>query len=213
MVRLSIRDEGPGIPPEIQSRVFEPFFTTRPAGEGVGLGLPICEQIVKHHQGHIWFESDSERGTTFYVDLPAAHMSAVEHRGHGAAPVQEKRPPPARILVVDDEKSITNLLAKVLTRTGHHVDTALDGLEALDKLQQNVYDIAFLDLKIPALSGKAVYIWIKQNQPRLAERTVILTGDTLSSDTLDFLEHETAAHLLKPFQLVQLRNVLGRIWP
>jgi DNA-binding response OmpR family regulator len=113
---------------------------------------------------------------------------------------------------VDDERSIGNLLTKVLTKIGHHVDVALDGHQALAKMKQYAYDIVFLDLKIPDLPGQAIYDWIKGHLPHLAERTIILTGDTLSTETISFLEQECTTHLLKPFQLVELRGVLDRVW-
>ena len=83
----------------------------------------------------------------------------------------------------------------------------------MTKLRENIYDVVFLDLKIPVLPGQAVYAWIKRNQSDLLRRTVILTGDTLSSDTIGFLEQEHATRLLKPFQLVELRHLMDRIWP
>lgn len=212
-VRITVRDNGPGIPREVQSRVFEPFFTTKPAGEGTGLGLAVSQQIVTQHRGQIWFQSGSSEGTTFYIDLPIC--SPGEHEEMCPAPVPytaTTTTPSARILVIDDERSIGNLLTKVLTKIGHHVDVALDGRQALAKMKQYAYDIVFLDLKIPDLPGQAIYDWIKKNLPHLAERTIILTGDILSTDTISFLEEECTTHLLKPFQLVELRSVLERVW-
>ncbi len=212
LVRIWIRDNGPGIPHEIQARVFEPFFTTKHTDEGAGLGLTICQQIITRHKGNIWFESEPDKGTTFFVELATVRGTPSRPKTNSSARPHTSEPP-ARILVVDDEKSISNLMAKVLTRAGHKVEIALDGRQALDKLQNHVYDIVFLDLKIPSLSGQAVYRWIKKNQAELLQRTVILTGDTLNTDTISFLEQEHVVHLLKPFQLVDLRNVLYQIWP
>lgn len=212
-VRISVRDNGPGIPEEIQPRVFEPFFTTEPTGEKTGLGLTICKQIVALHGGNIWFESEPDKGSTFFIDFPAAHTSEIAPKDDHHMKNMQNVVPPARILVVDDEKSISKLLTRVLTKTGHKVDTAPDGREALAKLQDNVYDIVFLDIKIPEMSGQAIYAWIKRNQPSLLRRTVILTGDTLNAETIDFLEQERAVRLFKPFQLVELRNVMDTIWP
>ena len=211
-VRITVSDNGPGISTELFSRVFEPFFTTKPV-ESTGLGLAVCQQIIAQHGGRIWFESDPSKGTTFFIDLPLDDTSGKQKHYNPPQRDPQVCVLPARILVVDDEKSISHLLAKVLTRTGHHVDTALDGREALNKLQKNVYDVVFLDLKIPDLPGQAVYGWIKHNDAKLLQRTVVLTGDTLNADTISFLEQERVAHLLKPFQLVDLRNMLDRVWP
>jgi signal transduction histidine kinase len=212
-VRISIRDNGPGIPKEIQPRVFEPFFTTEPTGEKTGLGLTICRQIIALHRGNIWFESEPDRGSTFFIDLPTARISGIAPENDHHMKNMQSAVPSARILVVDDEKSISKLLTRVLTRTGHKVDTAPNGHEALAKLQDSIYDIVFLDVKIPDMSGQAIYAWIKRNQPNLLRRTVILTGDTLNAETISFLEQERAMRLFKPFQLVELRNVVDTIWP
>jgi CheY-like chemotaxis protein len=211
--RIAVRDNGPGIPVEVQSHVFEPFFTTKGIGHGTGLGLAISHEIVTQHNGKLWFETDPPHGTTFYVDLPLSQAStqvAVKEKDGGTTTAVS---PPARILVVDDEQSISHLLTKVLSRSGHSVEAVQDGQQALGKLRSNTYDIVFLDLKIPDIPGQAIYDWIKQQRPRLAERTVILTGDILSAETIRFLEEERTAHLLKPFQLGELRSLLGHLWP
>ncbi len=212
-VQIAVQDNGPGIPQELQARVFEPFFTTKPIGEGTGLGLAVSQQIVTQHRGRMWFQSGTDEGTTFFIELPTTSPAAEEEAcpSPGARPLTTATPP-ARILVVDDERSIGNLLTKVLTKIGHHVDVALDGHQALAKMKQYAYDIVFLDLKIPDLPGQAIYDWIKGHLPHLAERTIILTGDTLSTETISFLEQECTTHLLKPFQLVELRGVLDRVW-
>ena len=212
-VRISVRDNGPGIPEEIQSRIFEPFFTTEPTGERTGLGLTVCSQIIALHGGHIRLESEPGKGSVFFVELPAAHAPGAVRESAPCTSSTRPTVPRARILVVDDETNISTLLTRVLTRTGHRVDSAPDGREALEKLQNNIYDIVFLDIKIPILSGQAVYAWIKRNQPDLLRRTIVLTGDTLNAETIDFLEQEHAIRLLKPFQLVELRTVIDRIWP
>jgi signal transduction histidine kinase/CheY-like chemotaxis protein len=212
-VRLSVRDNGPGIPAEAQPHIFEPFYTTWQNADSTGLGLTICEQIVKRHHGTISFTSVEDKGTTFEIDLPL-EASSVPVDKYATCPMDARDSrSAARILVVDDEKSISSLLAKVMTRCGHQVDIALNGRDAIQQLQESAYDIVFLDLKIPGLSGQAIYEWIKQNHSHLVQRTVILTGDILNSDTLDFLHQEGMLHLLKPFQLAELRDILGQVWP
>jgi signal transduction histidine kinase/CheY-like chemotaxis protein len=211
-VRITVRDNGPGIPSEVQSRIFEPFFTTRPVGEGSGLGLAVSQQIVTQHRGQISFQSGASEGTTFFIDLPTCSLAEDEETCPAPVAYAPATTSSARILVIDDERSIGNLLTKVLTKTGHHVDVALDGRQALAKMKQYAYDIVFLDLKIPDLPGQAIYDWIKKNLPHLAERTIVLTGDILSTETISFLEEECTTHLLKPFQLVELRSVLERVW-
>jgi CheY-like chemotaxis protein len=208
-VQIWVRDNGAGLPPQVQSNVWETLVPPHGGIEWAGLGLAICQQIVQYHHGRIWSTSQADQGTTFFVELPAAGASPKPKVTVTHFPTADL---PARILVIDDETSITKLLTKVLSRNGHQVDVALDGRDGLTKLQENLYDIVFLDLKIPGLPGKAIYDWIKKNQAHLLERTIVLTGDTLNKDTMGFLEQEHVEHLLKPFQLVDLQNTLQRVW-
>jgi len=211
-VQISVQDNGPGIAPEVRDRIFEPFTTTKLHDRAMGMGLAVCRQIVSQHNGKISFKDAPERGTTFTVEF------TVDNHPQKPAdnPVQHRTDPatfPARILVVDDETSITRLLYKVLTLNGHTVDSAATGHQALNKIQQNRYDIVFLDLKIPEVPGQRIYDWIKKHQADLLSRTVILTGDTLNDDTMHFLDREQAVRLLKPFELGELRSLMQCIWP
>jgi len=212
-VWISVRDNGPGVPPDIQSRIFEPFFTTKTTGEGTGLGLSICRQIVERHKGSMWLENEPGKGATFCIELPASACPPVTTTSGEQVPHPQTNTLSARILVVDDEKSIGQLLLKLLSRLGHKVDIALNGSHAIHKLEETAYDIVLLDLKIPGISGQAVYTWIKRDRPQLARRTVILTGDTLNSETMTFLNQESVLRLLKPFQLAEVRALMHQIWP
>jgi signal transduction histidine kinase len=212
-IRISVSDNGPGIPPEIQPHIFKPFFTTQPCGQGIGLGLSISQQIIERHGGHIWLESTPDKGATFLIDLPDLPTPALRSSNVSFTSVRQSDSLPAHILVIDDEKSISRLLTKMLAKHAHHVDVANSGNEALHRLQETAYDLVFLDLKLPGLPGKTVYSWIKQNRTKLSKRTVVLTGDSLNVDTADFLEREGITHLLKPFHLSELRAVLKQVWP
>ena len=212
-VHISIRDNGPGVPPAIEDRIFEPFFTTKSSGEGTGLGLSICRQIVERHKGSLWLENDPGKGATFCIELPASACPPAVTACEKNEPLPQASTLSARILVVDDEKSIGQLLLKLLTRLGHKVDIVLNGSQAIHNLEETAYDIVLLDLRIPGISGQAVYTWIKRDRPQLAKRTVILTGDTLSNETMSFLNEENVLRLLKPFQLAEVRTLMQQIWP
>jgi signal transduction histidine kinase/CheY-like chemotaxis protein len=212
-IRISVSDNGPGIPAEIRQRIFEPFFTTKLPGEGTGLGLSISQQIIEQHRGRIWLESEEGKGATFVIDLPTSPDSETNQRGTLPKLAEQEDTVPARILVVDDETSIRHMLTKVLTKQAHNVDIARNGDEALQKLQEMDYDIVFLDLKLPGRPGKVIYNWIKQHRTELVKRTVIVTGDTLSDETTAFLKKEHIAYLLKPFELTELRTIIKRVWP
>ncbi len=211
-VQISVQDNGPGIAPEIRDRIFEPFATTRLHDRAMGMGLVVCRKIASQHNGRIWFKDAPGRGTTFTVEF-TMDSHPEKPAGNPIRHSTDSTASPARILVVDDETSITRLLYKVLTLSGHLVDSAATGHQALNKIQQNRYDIVFLDLKIPGVPGQSIYDWIKKHQSDLLPRTIILTGDTLNDDTMHFLDQEQAIRLLKPFELGELRSLMQCVWP
>ena len=144
-VRISITDDGPGIPPEYLGKIFDPFFTTKEIGKGTGLGLSICYGIVRRHGGDISVQSAPRRGTTFYISLPIlGPVGEVEYR----KPAHEEFAYPVKhILVVDDEPNIRHLLVEALSMEHYTVELARDGQEAWNKLQKKSYDRIIMDLK------------------------------------------------------------------
>ena len=144
-IRLEVGDTGPGIPREIQARIFEPFFTTKPSGEGTGLGLSLCQSIIKEHGGTLTVESEPGRGATFRIELPVVAPPAAATK---SAPEETlPAPTPRAILVVDDEAEIAALLAEMLEGAGHRVEIAADGAVALEMLERRGYDLI---LTLPA---------------------------------------------------------------
>lgn len=205
-VTLAVADTGPGIPREIQLRVFDPFFTTKPLGQGTGLGLSLCHGIVENHGGTIRVKSQPGKGAVFTITLPVQHSPA------GSPPVQAfAELPPVRgkaILVVDDEVEVAACLEEALALDGHRVDTAADGVSALEKLRERTYDLILTDLRMPGLDGPGLYREVQRRHPELSRRFVFLTGDALSPDTQRFLELVRAPVLNKPFALRDLREVI-----
>ena len=119
--RISIADDGPGIPPDIQRRIFDPFFTTKDAGEGTGLGLTICYGIIDEHGGRIWTANRPESGSVFHIELPVGieeERETAEDSGN-APEAARSAVGGRRILVVDDEISIRQLLSEILTLDRH----------------------------------------------------------------------------------------------
>ncbi len=202
-VALSMEDNGPGIPPNVEARLFEPFFTTKPQGVGTGLGLSLCRGIVESHGGTIRVEGRPGRGARFTVELlvdPSVRTAAAEVEAAGAsAAIQGKR-----ILVVDDEAEVGSLLAEFLAEAGQHVETVRDGHTALQRLDEEAWDLVLCDIRMPVLSGPALYRLAVQSHPELRRRFVFLTGDTLSPDSREFVQELTVAGLhtlAKPFSI------------
>jgi signal transduction histidine kinase/ActR/RegA family two-component response regulator/putative methionine-R-sulfoxide reductase with GAF domain len=205
-IRVEFCDNGPGIAPDVMEKIFDPFFTTKPVGKGTGLGLSICYGIVQEHQGQIWGENNVQGGVTFVVELP------VQEDDTWASYVKELLKPEAsrsaKILVVDDEYTILELVDRLLTRQGYEVETAEDGTEAVEQIVQNDYDVILLDMLMPQKGGIATYREIVERRPELASRIIFATGDLATEDTRDFLEETRAGYIAKPFDLGELTRAI-----
>src|SRR5213078_884357 len=195
-VRLEVRDTGPGMAPEVRARVFEAFFTTKPQGEGTGLGLSLCRGIVEEHGGTMTVESTPGAGATFIIELPVV----TPPRPGASAPAASPSAPfaPQRVLVVDDEVGVAEALAEMLGRDGHTVDVANDGARALELLETGTYDVIVSDTRMPVLDGEAFYAELERRFPALCRRFIFLTGDVLNSDRRAFLARIGAPFLTKP---------------
>jgi len=207
-VTLEVTDTGPGIPPDIQARIFDPFFTTKPPGMGTGLGLSLCQGIIEGHGGTIWATSVPGHGTTFRVELPVAGVPTTAEppsERTAAAPL-----PPLAILLVDDEASIARALARLLHRDGHTVETAANGRQALAKLQERSYDLIMSDWRMPELDGPSFYRALEQHYPHLCQRTIVLTGDTLSPEIHAFFTEYDVPRLIKPVTMAAVRRTIAQ---
>ncbi|MBI4552863.1 MAG: GAF domain-containing protein [Candidatus Latescibacteria bacterium] len=210
VIRVRIRDSGTGIPEEHLPKIFDPFFTTKQAGEGTGLGLSISSGIVREHGGRLLAESPPDEGACFTIELPVC--TAETSTGRDARPATAiARLPLKRILVIDDEREITDYLAQVLTANGHTVETAFDGEAGLRKLDQVSYDLILSDIKMPGLSGRHLYNAVKTRQPHLLSRLILMTGDLTSPDTQQFLKTARVPYLTKPFTVHELEQVMAAV--
>lgn len=208
---LTVQDNGPGIAPEALRRIFDPFFTTKQAGEGTGLGLTISYGIVDDHGGRIHAQSPPGKGALFTVELPI--VAGTAQRAEGEPSPEEAAPatgPRRRILVVDDEENIRKLLSGILSMDGHAVDTAKNGVQALERLSGGRYDLLITDIKMPEMDGQALYQRLREVDADLARRTVFITGDTVSPETRVFLQNVHNPCLSKPFRLRDIREAVER---
>jgi signal transduction histidine kinase/CheY-like chemotaxis protein len=204
-VVVTVADSGPGIAPADLERVFEAFYTTKPAGQGTGLGLAICRQIVEGHEGRIRAENRPGGGVCFVVELPV----------YRAAPVPAKPPPRpgpmpagARVLLVEDERVVGDLLAEFLALAGCEVDRAANGREALEHVRRKAYAVIVSDVRMPDVDGPALYRELGVVAPELARRMVFVTGDVMSPETRRFLDETCLRYLEKPFTLEEFRAVI-----
>jgi nitrogen-specific signal transduction histidine kinase/CheY-like chemotaxis protein len=227
-VRLEVWDDGPGIPSGIQSRIFDPFFTTKPSGIGTGLGLTIVQAFVRQHGGTVEQQSQAGRGSRFIVELPSAEKAAVPPEtesgaepprlpaqlppqlsgiSRGAARVQKQ----LKILVIEDEPTVAHLIADVLQEEGMKVDVLLDSRAALEKAQQESYDLAVCDLQMPEMDGQIFYDQLLQMRNPLRERMLFVTGDLVTPRAQEFLESHLLPHVAKPFRVEELTWAVHRV--
>jgi len=209
-IRISFKDDGPGIAKENLGKIFDPFFTTREVGQGTGLGLSVCHGIIAEHNGRIYAESKPRRGATFIVELP---VISEEKQLEMAEPSvgEPERVTKARILVVDDVPTNLQYLSDVFTGEGYEVETVDNCGDALKMINKREYDLLLLDIKIPGMSGIELYERIQKAVPSLAGRVVFITGDVMGEDTMKFLYSTEAPYVTKPFDSKKLKGTINRL--
>jgi PAS domain S-box-containing protein len=206
-VRISVCDTGRGIDRAMLSRIFDPFITNKPLGEGTGLGLYVSHNIVQALGGTIWVESQLGKGSTFHVDLPIYRGAgpSANDSVRAAAQETERR---LQLLVIDDEPSIAAFVRHALTP--HDVAIARCGRDALQALEVRTFDAILCDLVMPDLSGVQVYEHVKALRPELATRFLFITGAALR-DLAPEVERCGVPVLHKPFSLRELRDAVQRL--
>jgi two-component system NtrC family sensor kinase len=209
-LRIVVADNGSGIPPQIIGKIFDPFFTTNTPGKGTGLGLSICYSILEEHKGRIWVESEPGRGSKFFVELPV--VAGPEPPDEPSTLAEERTVDPKaarrRLLIVDDEPGIVDVLVDVLGTRGYCIETASNGAEALARLTEQPYDLIISDLCMPEMSGEELYRSIGKRLPDLQERVIFLTGDTISPESRRFLDETGAPWLSKPFNIREIEQLV-----
>jgi two-component system cell cycle sensor histidine kinase/response regulator CckA len=198
-VRVSVRDSGVGIPPEIQQRVFEPFFSTRGAGKGTGMGLASAYGIVKNHGGFITVESEKNKGATFHIFLPASDKPPSDERRMPEMLISGTE----KVLLVDDEEMILDVGKEMLNRMGYDVVIASGGEEALSRYGSNGgFDLVILDMIMPGMNGGEVFDRLKAMDPSC--RVLLSSGYSIEGQARAIMLRGCDGFIQKPFDLVQL---------
>ncbi|HTV58627.1 MAG TPA: ATP-binding protein [Verrucomicrobiae bacterium] len=211
-VALEVADDGPGIATENLNRVFDPFFTTKAPGIGTGLGLSIVYGIVQQHGGEVAAENLTGGGMRFTVELPLQRVAASAPAAEGdAASGPRRQISSGRILVVEDEPTVAQLIADVLREEGHAVEATLDSQEGLTLLSRRRFDLVICDLRMPRLDGTAFYDALVHSGSPLQRSILFVTGDTLAARTQEFLDGRRLPYLAKPFLVEELKLAVNRI--
>jgi two-component system NtrC family sensor kinase len=216
LVRVECADTGPGIAAEHLAHIFDPFFTTKEEGNGTGLGLSVSYGIVKAHGGHILVDTEAGEGATFVVEIPLDESAVASTATQppdveiSVSPIQ--KPPLQKVLVIDDESSINDLVTSILTDEGYQVDAAHTSELGLCKLLEEEHALVLCDMRMPVMDGKRLYREVERAKPHLISRFIFMTGDVMSEATRTFLEETGNLYLTKPFTHEVFLDVVGQAW-
>ncbi len=203
-VQVEVRDTGVGMTEEVRRHVFDPFFTTK-GQSGVGLGLSVVYGIVTRHGGTIDVETALGQGTAFKLEFPVAGDVQVAE----ISTSEPQRPAPGRVLVIDDEREVAEVLRDLLAAEGHAVHTATRGAEGVRLARTSGYDLIFTDLGMPDLSGWEVARQIREHAPEVP--IVLVTGWGASLEQSQVREAGIAAVIHKPFDLDEVLRLVARL--
>jgi PAS domain S-box-containing protein len=208
-VRISIQDQGTGIPPEHLSRIFDPFFSTK--FKGRGLGLATAYSIIRKHEGFIEVDSRPEQGAIFHVYLPASARSVSSTATEVAKPMTGQ----GRVLVMDDEPEILNFAQAALKRLGYEAELARDGAEAIRRYTAatesgNPFAAVIMDLTIPGgMGGQEAIKRLLDIDPQV--RAIVSSGYSNDPVMADFQKHGFRGVVAKPYEVKELARVLREV--
>ena len=209
VIHLDVIDHGPGIPMEKRAAIFDPFYSTKPMGEGTGLGLTVVQAIAAAHDGRIEIHDTPGGGSTFRIVLPYAEVPEE-------AATPETEPVDAtfeltgvRILIAEDEKSIRHFLRRLFDRLGVDATLVEDATRAIDTARREDFDLLLLDVRMPGGGGVEAYRRIREMNPQLARRTVFMTGE-FSLEMNQIVGQEYAGVLQKPFKFNELMSAIQK---
>jgi len=209
-VKIVFEDQGVGIPKNHLSSIFEPYFTTKQKGSG--LGLATTYSIIKKHDGYITVYSEVEKGTVFNVYLPASLKNPIDHVGQ----TETKHKGKGRILLMDDQEPILKMAARMLNRMGYKTELAMDGAEAIEKYRQsyqgqNPFSLVILDLTIPGGMGglKTLIELLKIDSEVKAIVSSGYSNDPVMANYEDYGFYDVVP---KPYTKDQLSKVLNKVF-
>jgi CheY-like chemotaxis protein len=196
-IYVIVKDTGIGIPKAMRERIFDPFFTTK-GPQSTGLGLSVSYGIINRHRGTITVDSVEGEGTTFTIKLPISEGMVKEEKSE-LIPVTQRR---ARILVVEDEEGVRNVLKDILTAAGHEIEVAYDGIQGIELFKKKEFDLVFTDLGMPVMSGWQVAEKVKSINKRVP--VALITGWNVELEGSEMKENYVDLIIKKPFAVNQV---------
>ncbi len=196
-----VKDSGIGIPEPIRDMIFDPFFTTKGV-ESTGLGLSVSYGIITRHRGTITVDRTEGQGTTFSIRLPLSENIIKENKPQPISRTQRK----ARILVIEDEKEVRELLYDILTGEGHEVETAPNGREGMKIFKKGEFDLIFTDLGMPGMTGLQVAEAIKKTNTKTP--VILITGWELQLKDSELKKSGINLVVNKPFKVEQVLRLV-----
>ncbi len=210
-VKITIRDEGVGIPEQNLKRIFDPYFTTKPKGNG--LGLATAYSIVKHHKGLITVESEVNKGSTFTLYLPAAaHVAVPEETGYAGV---KELSGTGRVLIVDDEEAIRTLVEFTLTHLGYKVCSAATALEGVELYRQKLqagerFDCVILDLTLPGgIGGRDALKLLLEIDPSV--NAIVSSGYAMDATMSHYQDFGFRGVITKPYEAAELGRTVREV--
>lgn len=208
-IKITVKDQGIGIPREHQQKIFDPYFTTKQKGSG--LGLTTSYSIIKQHDGYISLESDVGEGTTFFIYLPASGKKIRIEKKTTIGPIKGK----GRILLMDDKEVVRKSGCKMIKQLGYEIKSAIDGKEAINlykkaKESGQPFDVVILDLTIPGgMGGKEAVGELKKIDPKV--KAIVSSGYSNDPVMSDFKKYGFKGVLPKPYEIEELSEILNKV--
>jgi CheY-like chemotaxis protein len=206
-MKLTVCDTGPGMESGVKDRIFEPYFTTKGKGEGTGMGLAVVHGIVKSYDGAITVDSEPGKGTVFQVFLPKIEEQiSSEPKGAFQLPVGTER-----ILLIDDERSILDVMQQILERLGYTVDARSDSNEALEAFRENSdgFDLVITDYTMPEMTGENLAKAILGIRPDVP--VILCTGFSEQIDEEKSKAIGIRAFVMKPIIMGEMAKTIRQV--
>lgn len=209
-VAIDVEDTGPGVPPELASRIFTPFFTTKEPGVGTGLGLAISYGIMARYGGTLEVRRAPGGGALFVAELPAATLAGASPQDGGRTGNPHHAPTSGRrVLLVDGDPAVQRMIGMVFSVDGHWVEAARDGAHAVELLSQGSYDLVIADPRT-GVGGEMLAETLGARWPGLMRRTIFATAD-VRPETEEWLKRLGGRYVHKPVSARQLRAVAAEL--